>query len=570
MKNYKNLLEKAQKAYKNCVTGAEKRRLEYIFTELKESEDEQHRKWILEYLYDGLRKSNEQFKDQFKAAIAWLEKQGEKESDPRYENLEEILAADDIYQMSMNDEMVQEAKEKAVNALSVMCIGRLLGLEKQGEQGNQHLYDIIIALWDLLDKIDTFADLQIDDTSRYNPFRKIEDITRERHKFVKSDGYNLYIKGEKITDFQEQNTMMFNSTKESKCEENDSSTACLENQCEQKSVSITDEWIEDYWQHEKVNNPYSYDKGDEIQFDHQGFVRFCKKYCKKPTDEEMKTSEMQKPEPKFKVRDWVVYNTEEWREVLMVDRVDDGIYHLVDVNGETCNAFFEEECNMRLWGIGDAKDGDVLTYPDNTITLFKNLHKGEDEGVFTAHCLYEDNIIEEMTTCAIADIHPATKEQRDLLFSKMREAGYEWDADKKELKKIEQKPVWSEENSCYYDDICEILINLINSPKSKINKDAIQKDLDWLTNVYRESQLKPAWSEEDELNFKQAIYVCHQNGYTAVENWLKSLKPKKQWKPKDYDISLLEEIARKIRTNTKPFCSDMSSLENLIENLKSL
>lgn len=51
---------------------------------------------------------------------------------------------------------------------------------------------------------------------------------------------------------------------------------------EKKSVSITDEWIEDYWQHHKVINPYSYDKGEEIQFDHQGFVGFCKKYCKKP------------------------------------------------------------------------------------------------------------------------------------------------------------------------------------------------------------------------------------------------------------------------------------------------
>ena len=32
---------------------------------------------FLEYLYDGLRKSDEQFKDQFKCAIAWFEKQGE-------------------------------------------------------------------------------------------------------------------------------------------------------------------------------------------------------------------------------------------------------------------------------------------------------------------------------------------------------------------------------------------------------------------------------------------------------------------------------------------------------------
>ena len=31
---------------------------------------------------------------------------------------------------------------------------------------------------------------------------------------------------------------------------------------------------------------------------------------------------------------------------------------------------------------------------------------------------------------------PATKEQRDLLFQKMKDAGYEWDEDKKELKKL--------------------------------------------------------------------------------------------------------------------------------------
>ena len=76
----------------------------------------------------------------------------------------------------------------------------LAWLEKQDEQGNQHLYDIIIALQDLLDKIDTFADLKIDNIDPDNPFKKIEDITCERHKFVKSDGYSLYIKREKITE----------------------------------------------------------------------------------------------------------------------------------------------------------------------------------------------------------------------------------------------------------------------------------------------------------------------------------------------------------------------------------
>ena len=36
-----------------------------------------------------------------------------------------------------------------------------------------------------------------------------------------------------------------------------------------------------------------------------------------------------------------------------------------------------------------------------------------------------------------SDVAPATKEQRELLFQKMKENGYEWDADKKELRKIQ-------------------------------------------------------------------------------------------------------------------------------------
>ena len=37
-----------------------------------------------------------------------------------------------------------------------------------------------------------------------------------------------------------------------------------------------EEWIDDWWKHNKVNNPNSYDKGDEIQFDEKGFKNFCR------------------------------------------------------------------------------------------------------------------------------------------------------------------------------------------------------------------------------------------------------------------------------------------------------
>ena len=43
--------------------------------------------------------------------------------------------------------------------------------------------------------------------------------------------------------------------------------------------------------------------------------------------------------------------------------------------------------------------------------------------------------------CGVGNIGgaPATKGQRDTLFAKMKEAGYEWDAEKKEVKKIDVK-----------------------------------------------------------------------------------------------------------------------------------
>ena len=61
----------------------------------------------------------------------------------------------------------------------------------------------------------------------------------------------------------------------------DKAIAWLEKQKEQKPVEdkAFAEWIEDYWSHNKVNNPYSYNKGEEIQFDHRGFISFCEAYC---------------------------------------------------------------------------------------------------------------------------------------------------------------------------------------------------------------------------------------------------------------------------------------------------
>lgn len=59
--------------------------------------------------------------------------------------------------------------------------------------------EIIVKLWDLLDRIDTYADLQINGSETDKCFSWIENKTQERHKLVKSNGYDLFIGNKKIT-----------------------------------------------------------------------------------------------------------------------------------------------------------------------------------------------------------------------------------------------------------------------------------------------------------------------------------------------------------------------------------
>lgn len=93
---------------------------------------------------------------------------------------------------------------------------------------------------------------------------------------------------------------------------------------------------------------------------------------------------------------------------------------------------------FRLWTIEDAKDGDVLVSQYHKPFIYN--------GNYTSFCLgaycgiTADNKFkvtgEKCFWTNNKSIHPATKEQQDYLFQKIKEAGYEFDFDKKELKKI--------------------------------------------------------------------------------------------------------------------------------------
>ena len=93
---------------------------------------------------------------------------------------------------------------------------------------------------------------------------------------------------------------------------------------------------------------------------------------------------------------------------------------------------------MHLWTIQDAKDGDVLVNGSN-IFIFHFINNRRLMGYCNVNMddgnFYNDIGKNECFCTIDAPVTPATKEQRDALMKAMNDAGYEWNAEKKELQK---------------------------------------------------------------------------------------------------------------------------------------
>lgn len=138
-------------------------------------------------------------------------------------------------------------------------------------------------------------------------------------------------------------------------------------------------------------------------------------------------------EPKFKFGDWIILTAGELSVTLQIINVDINRERYWFNDGSYL-PFADEEC-MHLWTINDAKAGDVLYYSDDTIVIFKYFH---DDSSFCSYCYIDGGVFftsnDRTPVWWMNNVfYPATKEQRELLFTKMKESGHEWDADKKEL-----------------------------------------------------------------------------------------------------------------------------------------
>ena len=164
---------------------------------------------------------------------------------------------------------------------------------------------------------------------------------------------------------------------------------------------------------------------------------------------------------KFKVEDWIVRNNGSSDVPIQVDGLKVDRYLVTNMLGSKGEVMLTCQDKWHLWTIQDAKDGDVLIDgTTNTIGIFKEINKTHwYSKVYCGNATW-GSIFSNGGLHKIEATKPATKEQRDLLFQKIKEAEYEWDSSKKELRKI--KPHYDIANFKPYD---KVLIRVGNNSK---------------------------------------------------------------------------------------------------------
>ena len=232
--------------------------------------------------------------------------------------------------------------------------------------------------------------------------------------------------------------------------------------------------------------------------------------------------------PKFKVGNWIIYKDSIWK-VCNISLLN--YYELLKINNEVSTRRIEDvDKNARLWTIEDAKDGDALVDEDNNIGIYKEI-----DGIYWDSYIYLgcDGKLRGFSIGGShkqANTRPATKEQCDALMKAMANAGYKWDAEKLELRKIEaeelteQKSVWSKKDENYLKNAIGIFEN---------------------------------WKE------RNLVMDIHPSVPQKYIDWLKSLKDRYTWKPSDVQMDALENAV-----NDK--WHDKSLLKELLEQLKQL
>lgn len=143
-------------------------------------------------------------------------------------------------------------------------------------------------------------------------------------------------------------------------------------------------------------------------------------------------------------------------------------------------------------------------------------------------------------------------------------------SDQKEVRKIEQKPAWSEDDEHYYGIIQYILNNECVGKTDKENA------FNWFKSLKDRVQPKQEWSEEDSKMVEDIVknlkkYQLQMPDY-RVElqmRWINHLKFIYTWQPSDEQIEALEKTLKYFHM-LNAHGKTIDGLKELLEQLKKL
>ena len=318
----------------------------------------------------------------------------------------------------------------------------------------------------------------------------------------------------------------------------------------------------------------------EFLWEHIAKIRELDKEEQKPAD---------KVEPKFKVDNWIVYKNDIWK---VCNISLQNYYELLKINNEVSTRLIKDvDEDAHLWTIQDAKDGDVLTYSDSRNNVYLCIYKEyKNERVYDYCTLDKESFWEHGNWNYLASFNyaPATKEQLNTLLKAIVYAGYTFDFEKKELKKIKQKSIELDGNrskelslslqiQAYLNTASDELYAKGKPLYSEKKIEYIHKCiLMWQKLHHAYFYQKPVvWSKEDEKKIDSIIETIRIRKFENPQlapvyegdiNWLKSLRPQSTWKPSDEQIEILDMVL----SNESMDDNVANILRKLREQLKKL
>lgn len=181
----------------------------------------------------------------------------------------------------------------------------------------------------------------------------------------------------------------------------------------------------------------------------------------------------------------------------------------------------QDYVSPKIWTIQEAKEGDVLATDNGDLCLFDGT---VEEGKYPfAYCGLTRHGFEfyDRTLPFTHDyVSPATKRQCDLLFQKMKEAGYKWDINKKELIKLEimKKDLSIQERKAKaYDEAVKKAEDIIKYYKTHNRRgEASIEDLETIFPELKESE-----NERIKREILELVSISgNGNQFEEIKDWL--------------------------------------------------